>query len=277
MHGVNLMTSVSLLHDLSRRYDQLAGNYDKLHRRWLSHAGGEAQAALEALVRALATPDSRFLDAGCGTGALVRRLIAEGISPDRMTLMDASTAMLARCADIPARLSRGRLEALPFGDEEFDIVTCAWALETVPDADMVLDELSRVVRKGGVLCLTFCADMPRRGVTDFIMRKALLGRRTGQFLSRNNVIHRLRSSGQFDVRAIPCSGPAATLLARRTFAKRSDATLVPESPPIIVNPPESPRTLPFAYQLVITKDNKCAVFIAKVTRRSRPGPTHNRG
>lgn len=201
--------------DLANQYDRLAPNYDKLHRRWLRHAGGEAQAALEAAVRALAMSDTTLLDAGCGTGILARALIAEGMSPAGMTLLDPSDAMLTRCADIPAAKVKGRLESLPFEDKEFDIVTCAWALETVPLQNLALRELCRVVRPGGVLCLTFCADMPAGGFTDCVMRQALSWRGTGQFLSREHVIQKIGCSGEFEVRSVPSRGPAATLLARR--------------------------------------------------------------
>ncbi|EDQ34650.2 Methylase involved in ubiquinone/menaquinone biosynthesis [Hoeflea phototrophica DFL-43] len=201
--------------DLADHYDRLAPDYDRLHRRWLRHAGGEAQAALEAMVRALATSKSDLLDAGCGTGALARALIAEGMSAAGMTLLDPSDAMLARCVDIPAAKVKGRLESLPFDDETFDIVTCAWALETVPDPNVALMELCRVVRRGGVLCLAFCADMPVSGLADRLMRRALLWRGTGQLLSREHVIHAISSLGEFEVRSVPSRGPAATLLARR--------------------------------------------------------------
>jgi ubiquinone/menaquinone biosynthesis C-methylase UbiE len=201
--------------DLVSLYDRLAPDYDRLHRRWLRYAGGEAQAALEALVRAIATSDTELLDAGCGTGASARALIAEGMSPSGMTLLDPSDAMLARCADIPAAKVKGRLESLPFDDEKFDIVTCAWALETVPHPNLALKELCRVVRRGGVLCLTFCADMPARGLADGLMRHALMWRGTGQFLSLEHVVRTIVSSGEFEVRSVPSSGPAATLFARR--------------------------------------------------------------
>jgi ubiquinone/menaquinone biosynthesis C-methylase UbiE len=201
--------------DLADHYDRLAPNYDKFHRRWLRHAGGEAQAALEALVRALITTDTDLLDAGCGTGTLARTLIAEGMSPAKMTLLDPSDAMLARCSDIPAVQVKGRLESLPFEDAKFDIVTCAWALETVPHPNLALKELCRVVRPGGVLCLAFCANLPARGLVDGLMRQALLWRGSGQFLSHGHVIHTLENSGEFVVRSVPSTGPAATLLARR--------------------------------------------------------------
>ena len=201
--------------DMAGLYDRLAPAYDRMHRRWLRHAGGEAQAALEGMVRAMASSGTRLLDAGCGTGTFVRALIAEGMSPEAVTLLDPSDAMLARCADIPARRVKARLEALPFRDAAFDIVTCAWALETVPHPGSALAELRRVVRPGGVLCLVFCADLPAPDLPAWLMRRALEWRGTGRFLCREGVVQSLRSTGAFEVRPVPSKGPAAALLARR--------------------------------------------------------------
>jgi ubiquinone/menaquinone biosynthesis C-methylase UbiE len=195
-------------------YDRLAPRYDRLHRRWLRHAGGEAQAALEAAVRALVMPETRLLDAGCGTGAFARTLIAEGHAPTRITLLDPSEAMLRRCADLPVRRMNGRLEALPFEDGVFDMVTCAWALETVPDATQALGELCRVVRPGGVLCLAFCAARPVRAPAEWLMQQAILWRGSGRFLSRKHVIETLERASGCDVRTVPHAGPAAALIAR---------------------------------------------------------------
>lgn len=210
------MFSQTPLRDAVGQYEELAPHYDRLHHRWLRHAGGEAQAALEGLVRALATPNSRFLDAGCGTGNLARTLIAEGMPPNLITLLDPAAAMLKRCTDIPVLKIEGRLEALPFEDGMFDLVTCVWVLETVPDPFVALTELCRVVRAGGALCLTFCADEPARGLADGLMRQALLYRGTGRFLSCSQLMQAIESFEGFEVRAIPSHGPASTLLARRS-------------------------------------------------------------
>lgn len=218
------MFAQPLPRDRVDQYDRLASRYDRLHRRWLRHAGVEAQAALEALVRALSRPSSTLLDVGCGTGKLARALVAEGMSPDQMTLLDPSAAMLARCADIPAPKIRGRLEALPFEGEAFDLVTCVWALETVPDPYPALTELCRVVRAGGALCLAFCADEPARGLADSLMRQALLYHGTGRFLSRSRLVQAIESFGGFDVRVIPSHGPASTLLAMRSRALDQSAS-----------------------------------------------------
>lgn len=198
-----------------RIYSQLAPVYDVLHRRWLRFAGGEAQAALEAAVRMAISPCARLLDAGCGTGRFARAMLSEGISPDKVTLLDPSEAMLEACKDIPVRRVIGRLEALPFADATFDIVTCAWALETCPAPERALDELCRVVRPGGVLCLAFCADKPNSGLFGSVARGFLVLRGTGRFLQTANVISMLQGSMSCDVRIVPVSGPAAMIVVRR--------------------------------------------------------------
>jgi ubiquinone/menaquinone biosynthesis C-methylase UbiE len=205
-----------------RIYGQLAPVYDVLHRRWLRFAGGEAQAALEAAVRIAISPRATLLDAGCGTGRFARAMLSEGMSPDKLTLLDPSEAMLQACKDIPVRRMIGRLEALPFADATFDIVTCAWALETCPAPNRSLDELCRVVRPGGMLCLAFCADKPNSGLLGSLARRLLTFRGTGRFLQTANVISMLQSSVSCDVRIVPVAGPAAMIVARR--AVKDDAT-----------------------------------------------------
>lgn len=201
--------------DLAGLYDRLAPDYDRLHRRWLQYAGGEAQAALEATVRAVAMPGMELLDAGCGTGAFARRLAAEGQVNARFTLLDPSDAMLALCRDVPANRICGRLERLPLPSNHFDIVTCAWALETAVDVEQALAELHRVTRPGGMMCLAFCAETPALRLRDWIMKAALTYRGTGRFLPVGHVSGILNSRFGMDVRRLPCGGPAAALIARR--------------------------------------------------------------
>lgn len=202
-------------YDLVDLYDRIAPRYDTLHRRWLKHAGGEAQAALEAAARALITPHTKLLDAGCGTGAFARKLIAEGMSPERITLLDPSQVMLSLCDDMAAPRIKGRLEAIPFDDGEFDIVTCAWALETVPSPATALRELCRVVRPGGALCLAFCANTPASSMTGWLMRQALTRRNTGRFLDGEVVVSTIEGLGGFETRLLPCNGPVSALIGRR--------------------------------------------------------------
>ncbi len=196
-------------------YDRLAPTYDALHRRWLRYAGGEAQASLEAAVRALMTQSSSLLDVGCGTGTFARALIAEGMPPGNITLLDPSQAMLDQAADLPVQRVNGRLSAIPFGDSTFDIVTCAWALETTSDLVSGIDELCRVVRPGGAICLAFCAAHKPTAAAGWLLQKSVQWRRTGRFLPHERVADCLRARGDFEVRVLPGHGPAAALLAKR--------------------------------------------------------------
>ena len=116
----------------------------------------------------------------------------------------------------PARRVKGRIEALPFQDREFDVVTCAWAIETVPKPETALSELCRVVRPGGAMCLVFCADTPARDPSDWLMRQALSIRGSGRFLSAQSVIQTIESQHGFTVRPLPCGGPVAALIVRRS-------------------------------------------------------------
>lgn len=197
-----------------RLYDRLAPSYDRHHRRWLRHAGGEAQAALEGAARALLRPDKAMLDAGCGTGLFARRLINEGIAPRHMTLLDASKAMLARSADLPVRRTLAQLERLPFNDASFDLVVCAWALETTRCIEKVVAELCRVVRPNGHILLCFCADLPVSGLRDWAMRSTVELRRAGRFLKPDDVSRAFGRQKSFRLRLLPCKGPAIALLAQ---------------------------------------------------------------
>lgn len=136
-------------------YDGLAARYDRMHRRWLRRAG-DALAALQGSLLAELRPGLRVLDVGCGTGALAQWLVE--IEPRiALTLVDAAPAMLERAAVPGACRVRGDAGRLPFAEESFDVVLCAWVLETLRAPHAALDESLRVLAPGGLLCLCFCS------------------------------------------------------------------------------------------------------------------------
>jgi ubiquinone/menaquinone biosynthesis C-methylase UbiE len=47
----------------------------------------------------------------------------------------------------------GRLEALPFDDDTFDLVWCAQSLYSLPEPVEALRQMRRVVRPGGVVAV----------------------------------------------------------------------------------------------------------------------------
>ncbi|HEY3021043.1 MAG TPA: methyltransferase domain-containing protein [Solirubrobacteraceae bacterium] len=92
----------------------------------------------------------RLLDLATGTGAVARAAAARGAS---VVGVDISAPMLA----VARRLSpgidirRADVHALPFADEEFDVVTCGLALSHFHEPHRALGEALRVLRMGGRL------------------------------------------------------------------------------------------------------------------------------
>jgi SAM-dependent methyltransferase len=112
---------------------------------------GPPPAHLAEFVRALG-PAGQVLDLGCGDGLLSAELRA-----DELTLADVSGLALARArARLPAAQAV-ELEPdapLPLPDAGFDVVLCAETIEHVRDVQLLLSEVRRVLRPGGMLALT---------------------------------------------------------------------------------------------------------------------------
>jgi len=99
---------------------------------------------------------ARVLDVAGGT-ADITRLFAERVGPDgTVVLTDVNAAMLSAGRD--RMLNEGRLvpavqcsaEALPFPPRSFDCVCVAFGLRNVTRKDVVLAEMRRILRPGGV-------------------------------------------------------------------------------------------------------------------------------
>lgn len=98
-----------------------------------------------------APPGRRWLDLGCGTGALSAAILAS-CAPSTVTGVDPSEGFLAAARDnLPAhvRLHRAPAAHLPLADGEVDVVASALVLNFVPDAAAALREMVRVAVDGG--------------------------------------------------------------------------------------------------------------------------------
>ena len=206
--------------DSIQTYDRTAQTYDRAHRRWLHFAGGEAQCAFEGAVTALLQPSMKLLDAACGTGTVARRLLETMHQRLDVTLLDASKNMLSQCRDLKADRVLGRLQDLPFADQSFDLTTCAWGLETLPDPAIGLQELIRVTRVGGTVALVFCANRKTRTLFDYGLSKHVAVTGRGQFLDAKDIIHMASQFCRSDIRLLHSSGPAAALVIQRLGEKR---------------------------------------------------------
>ncbi len=123
------------------------------HSHWWYDA---SRRLLEQILGDAARMGGRFLDLGAGTGATGAWLAEHGelVACDYMPL--ALELHREQHADHPA-IGHVNADAqrLPFADSSFDIVLCVTVLyhEGVVDPQIAVDEMARVVRPGGIVCL----------------------------------------------------------------------------------------------------------------------------
>lgn len=103
----------------------------------------------------LGSVSGQVLEVGAGTGV---NLPLYPKTVERVVLSEPDPHMRSRLTDkldsapsIPAEVSAGSLESLPFPDGEFDVVSCMLVLCSVPDLDRAIGEIRRVLRPAGRL------------------------------------------------------------------------------------------------------------------------------
>ncbi|WP_345606431.1 class I SAM-dependent methyltransferase [Pseudonocardia adelaidensis] len=126
----------------------VGGAYERYVGRW-------SRRVAEAFVRSLDVPaGARWLDVGCGTGALTSAVLRV-TEPAEVQGVDPSDGFLAHARDLVAdqraRFSVGDARALPFPDGRFDAVVSGLVLNFVPDPAAAAAELARVAAPGGVV------------------------------------------------------------------------------------------------------------------------------
>lgn len=99
-------------------------------------------------------PGSRWLDVGCGSGALTETVLAEA-EPESIEGVDTSEAFVAyaasRVTDPRASFAVADAQALDRPDAGYDAVASSLVLNFLPDPARGAAEMRRVVRPGGVV------------------------------------------------------------------------------------------------------------------------------
>ena len=99
-------------------------------------------------------PGSRWLDVGCGSGALTETVLAQA-EPESIEGVDTSEAFVAyaasRVTDPRASFAVADAQALDRPDAAYDAVASSLVLNFLPDPARGAAEMRRVVRPGGVV------------------------------------------------------------------------------------------------------------------------------
>jgi SAM-dependent methyltransferase len=102
-----------------------------------------------------AAPAQRWLDLGCGTGALSAAIAAQA-APRSLTAVDPSPGFLQTARQqLPdnVTLSLGSADAIPLADAAVDVAVSGLVLNFVPDAAAALREMARVTARGGTVAV----------------------------------------------------------------------------------------------------------------------------
>ncbi len=198
---------------LAKRYDQVAGRWEKILAR-IDAPGAYGRILAEAVVHIGGTGPDRALDCGTGTGAMSEALGRIAPGRFRQEAMDLSPHMLAaarrrfRKIGLRVGLARGDMAGLPYEADRFALTIAAHVIEHQADRQAAIQEMIRVTRPGGVVLVL----LTRRGLLGRLIqlrwRTHLIGKKGGLRL--------LAKAGLQDVRALPIPGQAG--VARRSLA-----------------------------------------------------------
>ncbi|MDO8487502.1 MAG: class I SAM-dependent methyltransferase [Candidatus Curtissbacteria bacterium] len=97
-----------------------------------------------------------ILDAGCGTGLILRHLPHGSYGVD----INPRNIKRAKVHAPKAQIVKADIEKLPFKDNFFSTIVCTEVIEHQPDPNPTIKEFIRVLQKGGVLIGSVPSDSP---------------------------------------------------------------------------------------------------------------------
>lgn len=132
-----------------RRYDVWAAGdaYERYMGRWSRHVAEDFVAWLAC------GPGARWLDVGCGTGALTAT-VADRCRPRTVIGLERSTAFVTSArTTVPTAtgFAVADARALPFPEAVFDVAVSGLMLNFLPEPADWVREAARVVRPGGLV------------------------------------------------------------------------------------------------------------------------------
>jgi ubiquinone/menaquinone biosynthesis C-methylase UbiE len=144
-----------------RDWDAYADEYQATHGAFLRDIGfiWSPEGVDEADVRVLGDVAGKdVLELGCGAAQCARWLVTQGARATGLDLAHRQLQHARRISEetgVTVPVVCGTATELPFGDDCFDVVFCAFgALQFVQDAAAAVHEAARVLRSGGVFAFS---------------------------------------------------------------------------------------------------------------------------
>jgi len=177
--------------DVQGSYDQVADEYAHKYLDEFDHKPVDRQ-LLDRFSREV-SGKGRAIDLGCGPGQVARYLAACGV--DCMGI-DLSPQMVerARRANPTITFQQGDMRKLDFPDGALAGIAAFYSIIHIPRDEIpcVLLELSRVLKPGGLLLMSFHAGDETRHVEEFFGKRVSLDFR---FFRREEMEKQLRAAG----------------------------------------------------------------------------------
>jgi ubiquinone/menaquinone biosynthesis C-methylase UbiE len=156
--------------------------------------GQEQKLRLATVVQAKIRPGERILEVGCGTGSVSLAAKREAGTESQVFGIDIAPDMVAIArqkagkAGLDVQFQEGRIEAIPFPDEQFDLVLSSLMLHHVIGAEAKqkgIQEIYRVLKPGGRLLVVDAAQPKNpllRGMANLVVGHEMLAHGMDEYI-----------------------------------------------------------------------------------------------
>lgn len=135
-------------------WNEIAPRY---HKNWIKISKGPFKISSKIINILRIEKESKILDVGCGTGALVKNLISKINSKGVIIGIDSSNTAISIARKYVTQKNVifivADAEKIHFNDK-FDLVTCQFALFFFPNAIHVLMNIKNFMKEGSILVIT---------------------------------------------------------------------------------------------------------------------------
>ncbi len=199
-------------------------------------------------------PGERVLDVACATGSVARSAASRLGLHGKVVGLDINEGMLEMAREVSSNIlpeiewRTGNAMAIPFSGGSFDAVFCQQGLQFIPDQQLALGEMHRVLAPGGRLAISFLRSLAYNPGYDRLVASlekvawvdaAALIRSPFPECTLDELRELIRSAGFKDVRIVIGIGPVRYPSAREFIRQELTATSAVLPPTMSIQPQQA--------------------------------------